>query len=352
MPCSTSDRVRHRGGVEVGEHRRRSRVGEVVGRHVDRLDRGDRALAGRRDSLLEVAHLRLQGRLVADRGGHPPEQRRDLGAGLDEPEDVVDEEQHVLAALLAEVLRHGQPGERHPEARARRLVHLAEDQHRLVDDAGLLHLEPEVVALARALADAAEGREALVLLGDRADQLLDQNGLADAGAAEQADLAALGVGSQQVNHLDPRLQDLLGRSQILDLGRAAVNRPALPVWKLRALVDRLAEQVEDAAEGLLADRDRDRATGVDHLVAAAQSVRCVHGDRADAVVAEVLLHLADQVELGATLLRRDLDLERSEDLGNVVGEDDVDDDARHLLDGPHVCSVVSHSSPSLFQVSS
>ena len=94
-----------------------------------------------------------------------------------------------------------------------RLVHLAEDEHRLVDDARLLHLEPEVVALARALADAAEGGEALVLLGDVADQLLDQHGLADAGAAEQADLAALGVGGEQVDDLDPGLEDLLGRGR-------------------------------------------------------------------------------------------------------------------------------------------
>src|SRR6476659_11319888 len=37
--------------VEVGEHRRGRRVREVVGRHVDRLHRGDRALAGRGDAL-------------------------------------------------------------------------------------------------------------------------------------------------------------------------------------------------------------------------------------------------------------------------------------------------------------
>ena len=34
----------HRGGVEMRERGRRRRVGQVVGRHVDRLHRGDRAL--------------------------------------------------------------------------------------------------------------------------------------------------------------------------------------------------------------------------------------------------------------------------------------------------------------------
>ena len=114
------DRPRERRGrVEVGEHRGRRRVGEVVGGHVDRLDRGDRAALGRGDPLLQFAHLGLQRRLVADRGGHPAEQRRDLGARLDEAEDVVDEEQHVLAALLAVVLGHRQAGEGDAQAGAR-----------------------------------------------------------------------------------------------------------------------------------------------------------------------------------------------------------------------------------------
>ena len=148
-----------------------------------------------------------QRRLVADLRRHAAQQRGDLRAGLHEAEDVVDEQQHVLA-LLAEVLRHRQAGQRDAHARAGRLVHLAEDEHRLVDDARLLHLEPEVVALARALAHAAERRQAAVLLGEVVDQLLDEDGLADAGAAEQADLAALGVGREQVDDLDAGLEHL------------------------------------------------------------------------------------------------------------------------------------------------
>jgi hypothetical protein len=58
---------------------------------------------------------------------------------------------------------------------------------------GLEELVIEVVALAGALADAGEHRGAAMALGDVVDQLLDEHGLADAGAAEQADLAALGV---------------------------------------------------------------------------------------------------------------------------------------------------------------
>src|ERR1041385_5433164 len=70
----------------------------------------------------------------------------------------------------------------------------------------------EVVALAATLPDAGEHRQAAVRLGDVVDQLHDGHGLADAGATEQADLAALGVGREQIHDLDAGDEDLsLGR---------------------------------------------------------------------------------------------------------------------------------------------
>src|SRR5438045_1536767 len=63
--------VEHGGRVEVRESVRRSRVGEVVGGHVDRLHRGDRARACRGDALLQLPHLGRKRRLVADRARHP-----------------------------------------------------------------------------------------------------------------------------------------------------------------------------------------------------------------------------------------------------------------------------------------
>src|SRR3954449_10143609 len=334
----------HRRRVQVREHRRGRRVGEVVGGHVDRLHGGDRALAGRRDPLLQLAHLGLERRLVAHLRRHAAEQRGDLGAGLHEAEDVVDEQQHVLA-LLAVVLRHRQAGQRDTHAGAGRLVHLAEDEHRLVDDARLLHLEPEVVALARALAHAAERRQATVLLGQVVDQLLDEHRLAHAGAAEEADLAALRVRREEVDDLDAGLEHLRRRRQVLDVRRLAVDRPALDVaLDLAALVDRLAEQVEDAPERDVADRHGDRPAGVDDLGPAREAVGRVHRDRADAVVAEVLLHLADQVRADALVVARGAvarDEQRVVDLGQLVGEHGLDDDALDLLDAPDVAVAVA-----------
>ena len=93
-----------------------------------------------------------------------PRSARHFRARLREAEDVVDEEQHVLAFLVAEVLGDGERRERDARAGAGRLVHLAVDErglreHRLAGlELRLAHLVVEVVALAGALADAGEHR--------------------------------------------------------------------------------------------------------------------------------------------------------------------------------------------------
>ena len=57
-------------------------------------------------------------------------------------------------------------------------------------DLGFLHFEPEVVAFAGAFADAGEHGVAAVLAGDAGDEFREDDGLAQAGPAEQAGLAA------------------------------------------------------------------------------------------------------------------------------------------------------------------
>ena len=250
------DRPGQRGRrVEVGEHGVRGRVGDVVGGHVDRLHRGDRVTAGRGDPLLELAHLVGQGRLVAHGGRHAAEQRGHLGARLGEPEDVVDEQQHVLLLHVAEVLRHRQRGQRDPQPGARRLVHLAEHQRGVLDDAGLGHLQEQVVALAGPLAHAGEAGDTTEVLGDPADHLLDEHRLAHAGAAEQADLAAAHVRGEQVDDLDAGDEHLGLGLELVERRGQAVDRPPLgDVQGRRRDVERLAEHVEDVALGHVADR--------------------------------------------------------------------------------------------------
>ena len=104
------------------------RVGQVVGGNVDALDGRDGPLVRGGDPLLQFAQVRGQRRLVTDGGGHAAQERRNLGAGLGEPEDVVDEEKHVLPFHIAEVLGGRQGREGHAGARSRRFRHLAVDQ--------------------------------------------------------------------------------------------------------------------------------------------------------------------------------------------------------------------------------
>jgi hypothetical protein len=261
-----------------------------------------------------------------------------LGARLHEAEDVVDEEEDVLA-LLAEVLGHREARETDAEARTRWLVHLPVDEGHLVDDARLVHLEPEVVAFARPLPHAREHRDAAVLEGDVVDELLDEHGLADTGPAEEADLAALDVRGDEVDDLDPRLEDLHLRGEVTEVRRVAVDRPALRAFRRRALlVDRVAGHVPEPSERRGADRDGDGRTGVDAHGAAGEPVRRVHGNRADTIVSEVLLHLGDQRADGASLVG-ELDAERGVDLGQAVRKDGVDDDALDLDDPAGVRAV-------------
>ena len=103
-----------------------------------------------------------------------------------------------------------------------------------------------------------------------------------------------------------------------------MDRPPLCGLDRSRLVNRLAHHVHDAAQSLLADRHGDRLTGVDHLLAAHQAIRGVHGDGADCVLAEMLgdfEHEAVAVILG---------LERVEDFRKMFGELHVDHGAHDL----------------------
>ena len=155
------------------------------------LDGSDGALLRRRDPFLHRTHVGGERRLVPHRGRYTSQQRRHLGTGLRESEDVVDEQQHVLSLLVTEVLGDGQAGQTDASSGAGGLVHLTVDEGHLrlvvrqTDDARLDHLVVQVVALARSLADPGEDGVSAVRLRDVVDQLHDEDGLADAGATEQ-----------------------------------------------------------------------------------------------------------------------------------------------------------------------
>jgi len=273
------------------------------------------------------AHFGGEVGLVADGRRHAAEERGDLGAGLGEAEDVVNEEQGVGAFAVAEVLCDSKAGEGDAETGPWGLCHLAVDERGLglgevvdVNDAGLLKLVPEVVALAGAFADAGEDGEAAVLAGDVVDELLNDDRLADASAAEEADLAALEEGLDEVDDLDAGLEHLLGGGLLVEGWGGAVDGHAELGVDGAELVHRLAEHVEHASQRFAADGHGDVAAGVNGLHAADESLGGRHGDGAYAAFAEVLLDLDDDVH------------------GRGVVEA-VADDADGLVDGGHVALV-------------
>ena len=140
------------------------------------------------------------------------------------------------------------------------------------------------------------------------DELHDQNRLADARAAEEADLSAAGVRCDQVNDLDARLENLRRCLLVVELRRGAVDRPALLVAdRGGVVVNRLAEDVEDASEGRLADGNHDRGARIVRLHAAHQTVGGAHGDASRDAVAEMLHDLDREIYLAVGGLARDLD---------------------------------------------
>ncbi|EAA00316.4 AGAP012078-PA [Anopheles gambiae str. PEST] len=317
----------HGGGVQVSEGGGRSRIGQIVSGHVDGLHRRDRALLRGGDALLHATHVRGQGRLVTDGGRDTTQQGGHLRTGLGEAENVVDEQQHILTLLVAEVLGHGQAGQRDTGTGARRLVHLAVHQRdlgRLVlqrDDTTLNHLVVQIVTLAGALADAGKHGVATVRLGDVVDQLHDEYGLADAGTTEQADLAALRVRGQQVHHLDARHQDLLLDAHLDELGRLGVDRRRQVRVDRAALIDRLADHVNDATERLRPDRDTDGRTGVQHALATHQTLRTVHGDGAHRVLTQMLRNLQHQPGAAALHLQRELKDDKDDEMVQLLKEE-------------------------------
>ena len=146
---------------------------------------------------------------------------------------------------ITEVLGHGQAGKRHAHTHAGRFVHLAEHQCRFIRNAAFPHFIPQIVALTAALAHTGKHRVAAMLHGHIMDQLLDQHSFAHASTAEQADLAALRIGLQQIDHLDAGFQHL-GHGLLLGkAGGLAVDLPLGGVGGQGLLaVDGLPQHIE------------------------------------------------------------------------------------------------------------
>lgn len=93
--------------------------------------------------------------------------------------------------FIAEVFGHGKTGQADAHTSSWRFVHLAVDEGRLVDNAGFLHFVPKVIAFTGTFPYTGEYGITAVTGSNVMDQFHDEDRLADAGTAEEADFTAL-----------------------------------------------------------------------------------------------------------------------------------------------------------------
>ena len=155
-----------------------------------------------------------------------------------------------------------------------------------------------------------------MLAGDVVDELLNDDGLADAGAAEEADLAALEERLDEVDDLDAGLEHLFAGRLLVERGGLAVDGQMHFGVDRAELVHGLSEYVEHATQRFAAYGNGDACAGVDRLHATDHAFGRDHGDAADAAFAEVLLDLDD-------------DVERSGDVEAFAHDADGLEDSRH-----------------------
>src|SRR5690606_32054995 len=144
-------------------------------------------------------------------------------------------------------------------------------------------------ALTGTLTHTGKHRQTAVLLGDVVDEFQHVHGLAHAGAAEQADLTALGERADQVDNLDAGFQQLDRRRELCEGRSQCVDGTALVGVDRTDVVDRTAENVHDSAQGATTDGHRDGSAGAGDGHAAAQAVGRAHGDGAYNAVTQLLL---------------------------------------------------------------
>ena len=178
--------------------------------------------------------------------------------------------------------------------------------------------------------------------GNVVDQLLNQHGLAHAGAAEEAYFAPSGIGLQQINDLDARLQNFHRGTLLLKGGGLAVDalhRRALGHGA--AAVDGLAQHVEHPPQGGPAHRHLDGVSGHVHGQSPGQPLAGGEHDAAHDAAAHMLRHLHN-TDL-AVLFHRQLLPQAGErsllDLHVHHGAGDLYDDASfQILTSSHDCA--------------
>ena len=169
-------------------------------------------------------------------------------------------------------------------------------------------------------------------LGDVVDELLNQHGLSDTGTTEETNLSSTSVGSKEIDDLDTGLENLGGGGLVNERRGVGVDGRELDTLDRTTLVNGLANDVHDTAEGGGTNGNHDGVTSVDDLGAANETLGTVHGNGTDRVLTKMGGNLENE-----TAAREVLDLQGIENGRKVVSfKLDVNDgtnDGLHGADG-------------------
>ncbi len=134
-----------------------------------------------------------------------------------------------------------------------------------------------------------------MLIRDVRDQLLDQDCLAHAGAAEQTDLTASLVRAEEIDDLDPCLEHFRRRRLLLERGRWSVDRLVALCLRSRFVIYRFAKYVKHTSKCTLTHRNRDRRTCRNSIHPSHKSVSRSHGDTSHCIITQMLCNLDRQL---------------------------------------------------------
>ncbi len=237
-----------------------------------------RALQQPRVQVEDVARVRLAARRT-------PQQQRDLAIRLRVLRQVVVDDESVFAAVT-EVLANRARGVRrdveHRRGIGRRRCHDDRVTHGAEFFEGANDLRDGGLLLADRVVHADDALPALV-----DDRVHGDGGLARLPVADDQLALAAADRHHAVNRLEPGLQRFLHRLPIDDAGSETLDRQKLFRRDRTLAVNRLAERVDDAAEHLVADGNRDDAPGALHLVPFLDLLEVAQQHRADALLLEV-----------------------------------------------------------------
>ena len=111
----------------------------------------------------------------------------------------------------------------------------------------------QIVTLTGTLTDTGEDGVTTVGLGDVVDELLDEDGLADTGTAEETNLSTTGVGGKEIDDLDTGDENLGSGGLLNELGGIGVDGKSLVGLDGSSLVNRVTGDVDDATKSGRAD---------------------------------------------------------------------------------------------------